>query len=300
MSVSATVAEDIFVDFGVRKPHMILSGKSDEVKCLGDLRELHLENCRLYVEDGFPRNELYGLMANNSIFSADGSLVKKLREAQAVPKSDRNDVFLIRQLAKERPDCFREMTKEEKQELDERMVYSYYCKLTSLISSLKNKQRSLSKEFGKGLPQVGLMLQELENEKKQVLRYFSKFNEKRKIVGIRGLGVRYLAGILIRANPHKFRSLSAYLRYCGYKGSVEETGRYSRHARSLYHQLCSEVIMHKDNEFYPLYLKLKADVKERFPDYPKGKIDGMARNRLSTFLAKRIYFYFRADVPSVD
>lgn len=47
--------------------------------------------------------------------------------------------------------------------------------------------------------------------------------------------------------------------------------------------------MHKDDHFYPLYLKIKADLRDRFPEYPKYKIEGIVKNRVATFIAKAIY-----------
>ena len=47
--------------------------------------------------------------------------------------------------------------------------------------------------------------------------------------------------------------------------------------------------MHKNEEFYPFYLKLKADMKARFPEDRKAKVNGKAINRLATFLLKRVY-----------
>jgi hypothetical protein len=50
--------------------------------------------------------------------------------------------------------------------------------------------------------------------------------------------------------------------------------------------------MHKDGEFYPLYLKVKQDLRQRFPAHSKARLEGMAKNRLATFLAKRVYRSF--------
>lgn len=291
------VSEDIYVDFGVRKPHAILIGSSDEVLFIEDLRKLTPVGCRIYLEDGFPKTQVHGLAKGNTILSVRGALVKELREDQAVSKSDRNDVSIIRQLARSRPDAFREMSPEEKDQLEQRMIYGYYCKVTDLTASLKNQQRAFTKEFGKELPQLAAIISELEQEKKQAGRYFNNFAPSRKKIPNRGVGVRYLAGILIMANPSKFKSLSAYLGYCGLKASADTSGRYNKHVRGLYHQLAFEVILHKDAEFYPLYLKIKSDLKQRFPLHPRHRIDRMARNRVSTFLAKKVYSTFH-QVPT--
>lgn len=95
---------------------------------------------------------------------------------------------------------------------------------------------------------------------------------------------------MVKAHPKRFRSLSAYLAYCGLKAHSANSGRFSHHVRGLYHQLVTSVIMHKDHRFYPLYLKTKADLRDRFPEYPKYKIKGMVKNRVATFIAKAIYY----------
>ncbi len=48
--------------------------------------------------------------------------------------------------------------------------------------------------------------------------------------------------------------------------------------------------MHRDPGFYPPYSEVKRNLRNRFPDYRKSNIDGMARNRLATLLAKHMYY----------
>ncbi len=282
----------VFIDFGLRKPHTILIGGSDRVLKVSDLGDLNLENCSIFIEEGYSKNELYKVSERNRIFTVSGRLVKELRESQGISKSDQNDVFVLRQLVSSSPDLFREMSREDKQELHDKMTYSYYCKLTSLVSALRNKQTAFAKEFGRNLPQLDTVLDELEREKGRLLKYFNKFEACQRTLAIHGVGVRYLGGILISADPSKFRSLSAYLRYCGLKASARRTWWYNKHVRSLYYQVSVSVVMKKDEHFYPLYLKIKADLSQRFPGYPKFRVDLMARNRLATFIAKRIYSEF--------
>jgi hypothetical protein len=285
---------DIFIDFGVRKSHTVLINRERRVLMVDDLNKLNPENCRIFIEDGCPRNVLYIIARRNQILTVDGQLVKALRAKKGLAKSDYNDVFLIRELAWNDLDSFLEMTAKEKENLLDQMIYAYYCRLTAVIVSLKNHQRSFSVEFGRELPQLWGTLRDLEKEKVRTLEHFEKFGRDVEDIGIKGLGVRYLGGILIRAHPARFHSLSSYLCYCGLKRSARASGKYNRHVASLYNQLASSAIMHKDREFYPLYLKVKGDLDRRFPNYPKYKIDAMARNRTSTFLAKRVYARFNA------
>lgn len=59
--------------------------------------------------------------------------------------------------------------------------------------------------------------------------------------------------------------------------------------RALYYQLSCDVIMHRDSHFYPLYQEIKARLTGEFHDFPKYRLDGMAKNRIATLLAKRLY-----------
>ena len=166
-----------------------------------------------------------------------------------------------------------------------------YDAITKLIVIMKNWTKSYEKNFG-GHPTIGL-----ENAlelKKKLYREIELivYKERPKIKHIKGFGSRYLAGILAYAHPNRFPSLRKFLAYCGYKKSVKVTGRYSRKACSLINQTVKGLIMHKDKHYYALYLKIKNDLNKRFPTYTKGKIDGMAKNRVGTFLLKEVYITF--------
>ena len=300
MSNESVRSEDLFVDFGFRKPHILLIGGSDAVRQVRDLRDIHPTDCRIFIEDGHPRHEIRTLAHGNQVFSIDGKIVHTVREARSLPKSDENDVFVIRDLARTAESLFRRVAPEASEHSLERIAYAYYCHLTDLIVSLKNRRRSFERDCGSSPAQVDEALSNLEKEKELSLTAFRKYSCAARKIGVKGLGVRYLAGILIMAHPARFRSLSAYLAYCGYKGSSKRCQRYNHHVASLYHQLGSSVIIHRDGVFYPLYLRIKGDLKERFPDYRKGRIDSMARNRVATFLAKVIYREFRGPALQDD
>ena len=110
---------------------------------------------------------------------------------------------------------------------------------------------------------------------------------------IKGLGDRIWAGLIITANPAYFKSLSAYLRFCGLTGDVIESHKYNRHARMLYHMLAGEVMKQKDPTFRPIYDKCKADITEKHSDYTKLHIHNAALNKTATMLAKAIFQHFK-------
>lgn len=117
-----------------------------------------------------------------------------------------------------------------------------------------------------------------------------------KVKHIKGFGPRFLAGILAYADPNRFPSLRKFLHYCGYKSSSRKTKKYNRKVCGLVGRLTISVIMKKDKKYYSLYRKIKADLEKKNPNYTKGKIDGMAKNRVTTFLLKEIYNLYNADL----
>ena len=225
MSNESVRSEDLFVDFGFRKPHILLIGGSDAVRQVRDLRDIHPTDCRIFIEDGHPRHEIRTLAHGNQVFSIDGKIVHTVREARSLPKSDENDVFVIRDLARTAESLFRRVAPEASEHSLERIAYAYYCHLTDLIVSLKNRRRSFERDCGSSPAQVDEALSNLEKEKELSLTAFRKYSCAARKIGVKGLGVRYLAGILIMAHPARFRSLSAYLAYCGYKGSSKRCQR---------------------------------------------------------------------------
>lgn len=282
--------KDVYVDFGVRKPHMILVDRAREPVTVKRLRDIGLRSCRIYLEEGCPRHELYEVLKDNQVFTINGRFVNALRVETGKIKSDFNDVFLIRELAQERPQAFRILTPHEKQQIDDEIAYAYYYRLTRLVATLKNHRKSFLRQFGQVPPQLEVALGTLQRERLKAAYYFEKrFEKLARALDIRGLGYLTVGAISAKANPKRFRSLQAYLRYCGLRAEARASGNYDHRIKGIYHQFGRDVIMHRDGTFYPLFLEIKANLRKRFPDYRKGKIDGMARNRLATLLAKHIY-----------
>lgn len=283
-------ARNVYIDFGRRKPHAVLFGTSRKVKFVRTLRELALKDCLVYLEEGCPPLELLSIADANTILQVNGTDVRALREELGLLKSDFNDVLALRELARRNPRCFRELTPKEREDISLQLLYSQYFRLTTIIASLKNQRRNFFEHFTKSSSELDSALELLESLKLESSALFDRFRHAALKLHVKGAGPRYVGGILIKAHPKRFRTLSAYLAYCGFKAYAERSGRFSHHVRSLYHQLATSVIMHKDEWFYPLYIEIKGHLSTRFPYLPKFKIDAMARNRISTMLAKVIYF----------
>lgn len=168
-----------------------------------------------------------------------------------------------------------------------------YDMLTKVAVMNKNWVSAFKRTFG--MNPIQLDLKAIEKEKKKVMKDVKGMlkSELKKVEHIKGLGPRYLAGLLAHAHPNRFPSLRKFLVYCGYKQSAKVTKRYSRKVCGLVHQIVVGVTMHKDKRYYPLYLMVKKDLTERYPQYSKGKIHGMTQNRVGTFLLKEIYEIFK-------
>ena len=144
----------------------------------------------------------------------------------------------------------------------------------------KNWMSSHEKDFVKPslfMPHL-LMLKRVKNSlgKEIILLVKKEIYKFKDIAGVGGVSLGCLLGY---ANPEDFRSLSTYLRYCGYKGhQFKVTKKYCRRLRTHIRQLATQVVRHKDAKFFPIYSEMKQQLGF-----------GKAINRLSTLLMKEIY-----------
>ena len=119
------------------------------------------------------------------------------------------------------------------------------------------------------------------------------------------------------AHPKDFPTLSKYLIYCGYKGISRKTNRFSRKAKYIVWNITKNILMAKNEKYYPLYLKIKEQIKKkgltcsscfrkgckkRDPNRPicNGRIDEMAWNRVGTLILKEIYYRIRSKLEEVE
>lgn len=286
---------NIFVDWGTTKPHTVLIGEQEpRVEKLSDASLFSLSPFNAFLEAGCPHFFLYTLIQNNcEIYLCDTKAIIPLRQKEL--KTDESDVQLIRQLWLMSPSAFHKLSVPERKDMQIRSVMGQYVHLMTDHVRFKNRETAYQKEFGQSEVYKETVAI-LDKGKKEALRKVRPLltDELKKVDDIQGLGLRFLAGLLAVAHPKRFPTLSKFLSYCGYKSSSWQGGRgnYNRMAKTIAWQMSKSVIMHKDKRFYPLYLQLKKDLSIRFPEYRKVKLDGMARNRLSTFLLKELYARF--------
>lgn len=129
-------ATDIYVDFGVCKPHTVLVGRSRRSRSVTNLRDLRPHACRIFIEDSCPKNQLYGILSDNRIFTVSGRVVKNLRERSGLAKSDSTDVSIIRELARADPGYFREITAREKEEIVDEVAYAYHHRVGQTLVAM--------------------------------------------------------------------------------------------------------------------------------------------------------------------
>jgi len=173
-----------------------------------------------------------------------------------------------------------------------------YDKLVKLSVMIQNWQTSFVKEFGIEKILVNVNFKDIEQEKYQILSIIKKLIKKElEKISIKGIGVRYLAGILAYAHPNRFSRKRKFLHYCGYAISSNITKKYSRKIHSLGYQIVKSVIMHKDEKYYKFYLEVKTKLQANNLHFSKSKINGKAINRVGTAIFSEIYTIFgRKDI----
>lgn len=286
--------KNIFIDWGITKPHTILV---EQGKSMAKLQSEELESFvpfNAFIEAGCPHQFLYHLIEKGcEVYICNPKDVKELRAEAG--KSDEVDVWFIRELFFEQPTIFHKLSIPERRDIQLKFLMKKYMTFLVDCARFKHRQVSYEKEYGE-FEVYTEILNILEKKKKEALSKVKPLLEEelKKVQDIKGIGLRFLAGLLAVAHPKRFSTLSKYLSYCGYKESSWQggKGKYSRIAKSLAWQMVKSLIMHKDSKFYPFYLHLKGDLRERFPSYSKAKLDGMARNRMATFLLKEFYVRF--------
>lgn len=280
----------IFLDWGITKGHTIalddgLVYSMVPSKVLLEILSQLLPS-EIYLETGCPKQELRIFKEfGHSLYEIDAKVVMEFRVKE---KTDINDALLLKEIYEQKSKLFKEVSFKE-EVLSELM--RRYDKITKICVSLKNQYVAYVREYGEteGLETIGNLIDILENNKANLLsQAYPLIQEHLHRLNIKGVGVRYLAGILAYAHPSNFRCLSTYLSYCGYKGGVGS--KYNRDISSFANRMAVSVIMARDDKFYPFYLEVKERIVRQHPDYTKARINRMSINRLATFLLKEIYW----------
>lgn len=292
-----------YLDWGRKKHHSVITESNPNIQSLTWGEITPSRDDEIYLEKGCPKWALYKLMTTGvRIFQCDGKEIKKLRNEMSVgefivEKSDINDVVLIQKLFLTKPSYFDELKLEDVTEFKLNYLTRRYRWLTNQLGRFKNAKGALESEHGPTelTSKMDELIKQFEKEKENVLKEASSLVEyEASRIKIKGVKTALITRLLSVAHPKDFTFLQYYLQYCGRTKFSRKSHKFSRDASGDAYYMAHETIMTKDPTFYPLYLKIKADLKAKYPDYWAKKINGMAINRLSTHILKYIYHTIRS------
>jgi hypothetical protein len=165
-----------------------------------------------------------------------------------------------------------------------------YDALVKFSVMVKNWTNSYRREFNEEPIDVGL--EQLEKKKRELLEEIKAMIrvELMKVKHIKGLGPRFLAGLLAYAHPCRFPNVGRFLYYCGYTKASKITNRYNRKVAGLVYQITKSLIRHKNEKYYELYIKIKSEQPSSFLPIKKHRI---AMNRVGTLFLKDFYHIFK-------
>ena len=286
--------ENKYIDWAKKKEWVMIEGDSlPQPYPFEELLDRINKDDKVYLESGVPKRFIREILEHSGrIFLVDGKEVKELRDEAKLKKSDYADTIALKQYIDTDGKKFREITLENFDLLELKSLYYLYEKQTQHVARLKNQQSAYVNEYGEESTDINKALglnKKLKKEfKKPLVKYFK--HEISLFKDIKGLGERYIFGIMLSANPLDFKTISRYLMYCGLVSREQSKNKYNHSTLGLFYQISKEVIIHKDKKYYPLYLEIKSVIAEKHnPEWTKGHIDNAARNRIGTLIAKELY-----------
>lgn len=288
----------VFVDWGITKEYEIIYEDENRAITHNTSEELILPpNSEVYLESGCPHFLLYQLIEKrHKIFICQGKEVKILRDELKLKKDDKTDVALVNILFHQKPDKFVELTKQSYDDIKLKFIVGKFEQLTKVTTGLKNRRFFAEKEYGR-IDLYDKTIAIFEEEKTKLIDSAMPLlsPEFRRLKHIKGVDKRLIARLISIAHPRDFPTLSKWLVYCGYKGFV--LSRYKKgkgkrpnyQAKSILHLMAKGTMVHGDKNYRSIYDQCKERYSKEHPDYIKGRIHGMALNRVATLIAKEIW-----------
>lgn len=282
-----------FVDWGREKEWVVIEGDSLPASLpFKEFVKRIEQNDEVFLENSCPKSFLKQILEKAArIFIVDAKKVKELRDSENIPKSDFADAIVIKKFVNYYTNDYREFTWRDFELEKYKSIYYLYERTTKYVAALKNAAQAYEKEYSETSEPLLVSIKFNEEMKKNFLKQLARpFKlEINQFDDIKGIGPRYVIGILMEAHPKKFKTLSRFLIYCGLKSKETTKNKFNRQARSLFYQIAVSIIMKKDFKYYALYLFIKSDLKKKHDDWTKGHVDNAAKNRLATFIAKEFY-----------
>ena len=292
--------ENKYIDWATRKEWLMIEGDSlPQPYLFEELLDRISEDNKVYLESGVPKRFIREILEHSGrIFLVDGKKVKEFRDKANIRKTDYADTILLKQYIDNGGKKFREITLENFDLLELKSLYYLYEKQTQHIVRLKNQQSAYKDEYGEESVDINEAIKLNEGLKKKYHKPLAKYfkHEISLFKDIKGLGERYVFGVMLTANPLDFKTNTRYLSYCGLVSKEQTKNKYSRSALSLFNQIAKELIMQKDKKYYPLYLEIKTTIVQKHnPEWTKGHINNVAINRIATLIAKEFYRRIRNE-----
>ena len=292
--------ENKYIDWATRKEWVMIEGDSlPQPYPFEELLGRINEGDNVYLESGVPKRFIREILEHSGkIFLVDNKAVKELRDKANLKKSDYADTIVLKQYIDTDGKKFTEITLENFDLLGLKSLYYLYEKQAQHVARLKNQQSAYVNEYGEESVDINEAIKANEKLKKEYQKPLAKYfkHEISLFKDIKGLGERYVFGLMLTANPLGFLTKQRYLIYCGLKNKEQIGNKYSRSAKSLFHQIAEKLIQHKDKKYYPLYLEIKTVLTEKYnPEWTKGHINNAAMNRISTIIAKEFYRRIRNE-----
>ena len=288
------VTNNKYIDWATRKEWVMIEGDSlPQPYPFEELVERITKDDKVYLESGVPKRFIREILEHSGrIFFVDNKKVKELRDKANSKKSDYADTIALKQYIDNGYKRFTEITLENFDLLELKSLYYLYEKQTQHVVRLKNQQSAYVNEYGEESVDINdtIKINEKLKDKfrKQLAKYFK--HEISLFKDIKGLGERYVFGVMLTVNPIDFKTKTRYLSYCGLVSKEQTKNRYNRSALSLFHQIAKELIMQKDPKYYPLYIEIKSVIAEKHnPEWTKGHINNVTINRMSTLIAKEFF-----------
>ena len=296
----------IYCDWAVEKPWWIAIDDEEPQKIsFDDFLKILNKNTEVFCETGIPRDSFQRpiLETGAKLRLVSANKIKEKRRETVLTKTDENDAVLIRLFLNDGGHILLRIDSiEDIEDVYWKGLLKRYEHIIKDITKLKNLNQSFGLEYGASIEKDAIIII-YEKEKQKIIKKFEKrFKPEIELFkDINGVSTYTISAAMINANPNKFKSVSAFLRYIGFseKTKYGRTGkRRPNKKRTPFYFMVNGVIRrkHGDLAYIDLYEKIKKDMEVKFPD---GKyLYFKARNRLGTILAKEFYHRIRSQAQT--
>ena len=286
----------IYTDWGRIKDWFYIKDNSEIVESIPFESLLNLidSNTETFLETGIPKTDfLIPLLKKGAIVNLiKADEISKKREKESIEKTDENDTLLIREFVNNGGRIL--VTLKSIEDL-ENLNFKFFAKkheqLNKTISRLKNIENAYLTEYGFGKDTLIPILEKEKVSTEKILERIFR-TEIALFDDIKSISTVTVAKAMLFSNPRKFSCVSKYLRYVGFTEATSKTENGKRRInpkRTPFYQMCEGIIKGKDKIWYSLYLKIKEDLRKKFPDDKPYINDAKTKNRIGTLLAKEFY-----------